>query len=46
MSKHKKGGSEGNLQKGVTYCESASQKGKNTHKESGNQRAQKGSDRI
>jgi hypothetical protein len=46
MDKKKKGGSGGNLKKGVSFTESASQKGSSTHKETGNQRPQKGSDRI
>lgn len=42
----KKGGNSGSLKKGVSFSESASQKDKHTHKETGNQRAQKGTDRI
>jgi hypothetical protein len=44
--KKKKGGSGGDLKKGVSFTESASQKGNNTHKETGSQRAVKGTDRI
>jgi hypothetical protein len=46
MDKHKKGSNGGSLKKGVSFSESASQKGNSTHKESGNQRAKKGTDRI
>ncbi|WP_286237987.1 hypothetical protein [Neptuniibacter halophilus] len=45
MAKAKKGTS-GGLQKGVSFCESASQKSTETHNKGGNQRPKKGSDRI
>jgi len=46
MEDKKKGGNTGSLKKGVSFTESASQKSTTTHKETGNQRSQKGSDRI
>ena len=46
MDKQKKGDSGGDLKKGVSFTEGASQKGTSTHQDKGTQRPKKGTDRI